>query len=374
MFALHSEIKDYAWGPRDGIAALLGTEPTGGPEAELWVGGHPSAPSRRADDGRALDELIADDPDALLGGRVTENFGPRLPFLLKVLAIGAPLSLQVHPTAGRAVAMAARYTDPYAKPEVLVALRDTWALAGLRPAADARELVALLDRAELGPLLDALDGEDRTTGLRHLLRLDDRRRASVASVAAAGSAAVATAADADPYRWVCHLARLHPGDPMILAPLLCGLHHLAAGEGIFLGPGVPHAYLEGAGVEMMGASDNVLRAGLTPKLVDAAEVDAVLDPTGEAVILGGEPNGPGRRRYRPGVSEIELTRIGAIPGRHVAAPASPAVGVVTSGYVTLSRPTGEGLDLASGGTAFIGVGDPVTVRGSGSLWWGTVAP
>ena len=95
MLLLENPIRAYAWGAPDGLAALVGTPPTGGPEAELWVGTHPGAPSVVAAGehaGRTLAEVIADDPAAWLGEELAAKGLTALPFLLKVLAIGAPLS------------------------------------------------------------------------------------------------------------------------------------------------------------------------------------------------------------------------------------------------------------------------------------------
>src|SRR6478609_11997471 len=101
MYELENVLRPYAWGSPTAIARLLGRPASGGPEAELWIGAHPDSPSTAAgaDDGGplALDALIAGDPDHFLGSESVAAFGPRLPFLLKVLAADHPLSLQVHP-------------------------------------------------------------------------------------------------------------------------------------------------------------------------------------------------------------------------------------------------------------------------------------
>src|SRR4051812_45634180 len=167
MLLLDNPIKDYAWGAVDGMASLVGRPPTGGPEAELWIGAHPVAPSRLADDpSRTLADAIAADPVTLLGRSLAERTDGTLPFLLKVLAIGAPLSIQAHPSAEQAREGFAReeaagvpvdapertYRDASAKPEQLVALVDTWALLGFRRPHEAAALVDGLGLDELRPL------------------------------------------------------------------------------------------------------------------------------------------------------------------------------------------------------------------------------
>src|SRR4051812_3985443 len=167
MYELENVLRPYAWGSRTAIAELLGRPASGGPEAELWIGAHPDSPSAalapvsggrgrhrpEADDGGrlALDTLIAEDPEHHLGSASVAAFGPRLPFLLKVLAAETPLSLQVHPTLSQAREGFAReeaagvdpaapernYKDAFHKPEMIFALTPFEALCGFRPAAQS---------------------------------------------------------------------------------------------------------------------------------------------------------------------------------------------------------------------------------------------
>jgi mannose-6-phosphate isomerase len=280
---LRGPIKDYAWGSRSAIAELQGRPaPSAAPEAELWLGAHPGAPAAvERDGGRiALTEVLAAEPVQWLGRPVLDRFGPRLPFLLKVLAAAAPLSLQAHPDAEQARAGHAaeqarsggrrNYVDPFHKPELLVALGPMEALCGFRdPAASARALAAL-GVPQLRPVLDAL-----TTGpvglaeaVRRLLEWPTAERA--------GLVAAARAADGPDADLVALLAEAYPADPGVLVALLLNRVRLAAGEAIWMPAGNLHAYLRGTGVEVMAASDNVLRGGLTPKHVDVAELLRVL--------------------------------------------------------------------------------------------------
>jgi mannose-6-phosphate isomerase len=152
MRRLENPVRHYPWGSTGAIPHLLGREPDGRPHAELWVGAHPTGPSLLAEQrpGARLDEAIEARPQAMLGAQVAERFGARLPFLMKVLAAGMPLSLQVHPDAEQARAGFAaeeaagvgrdsplrRYRDPFHKPELLVALEPFEALCGFRPPAE----------------------------------------------------------------------------------------------------------------------------------------------------------------------------------------------------------------------------------------------
>ena len=103
MLLLDNPVQTYDWGAVDGLVDLVGVPPSGGPQAELWIGTHPVAPSHLAGQPTTtLAAAIAEDPAAALGPALAEAVGPRLPFLLKVLAIGASLSVQAHPSAAQA--------------------------------------------------------------------------------------------------------------------------------------------------------------------------------------------------------------------------------------------------------------------------------
>jgi mannose-6-phosphate isomerase len=385
VLELSNPVQAYAWGEQNGIAKRTGSEPSGGPEAELWVGAHRLAPSRLVD-GTRLDEAIADDPDRLLGPEVIDAFGPRLPFLLKVLAIGSPLSIQVHPSQSQAEDGFAReeasglpaddprrsYRDPQAKPELLVALEPTWVLAGLRGGAEAAETLRAAGDARLGALAERVAGSpDARDALVHLLTAGREERDELAR----------TAATFDPdderwpeRRWVGRLAAAFPGDPTALAPLLLHVRRLDEGEAIFVPAGVPHAYLHGAAIELMGSSDNVVRGGLTPKHIDTNELVELLAPPGTDITeLAGEPD-DGRRTYRPDAAEIALVR--ARPAdRTMDAPdgRGPALAVATGGDSRVEV-DGDVATLGRGRAVFVPPTERARCRlgGPGTIWWATV--
>lgn len=283
MQLLRSPIRGYAWGSRSVIAALQGRPvPSPEPEAELWIGAHPADPSRLAATGQPLTDLIAQRPDQVLGAPVVSRFGARLPYLLKLLAAEQPLSLQAHPdpaqaAAGYAAEEAAgvprdapyrRYVDRFHKPELLVAVTEFRALCGFREPEASAALLAGLGVPGLSPVVAALADGDLERAARRLL---------TAPEPAELVAAVAGAAGSQPrYRLVGELAERYPGDIGVVVALLLNLVTLAPGEAIFMPAGNLHAYLHGTGVEIMAASDNVLRGGLTPKHVDVPELLRVL--------------------------------------------------------------------------------------------------
>ncbi|WP_129667434.1 mannose-6-phosphate isomerase, class I [Phytoactinopolyspora endophytica] len=285
---LQNPVRSYAWGSPTVIPELLGQEPTGQPQAELWVGAHPGSPSTVAADGRTLDRYIADDPDSTLGTKVTERFGGVLPYLLKILAIERPLSIQVHPTieqaqqgyaaedaAGVALDSPKRsYRDRNHKPEMVVALTEFEALMGFR---DPRELVWLFEEIERAEFDDAAAMLKRDDGLRELVTTWLNLPEAEAQRLVSALIEVARARqDREALRIVARLADTYPGDRGILLASLMIRVPLRPGDAAFVGAGVPHAYLSGVAVEPQASSDNTLRAGLTPKHIDTAEVERIL--------------------------------------------------------------------------------------------------
>jgi mannose-6-phosphate isomerase len=275
MERLVNPIREYAWGSRSVIAALLGRPaPSDGPEAELWIGAHPAAPSilDRPEGPVSLADAIASDPQGTLGAATAAEFGPRLPYLLKMLAAEAPLSLQAHPDARQAAAGYAAgnagYVDQYHKPELLVAVSEFTALCGFRDPKESADLLAVLRVPQLAPVVAALRA-GVPDGLREAVRTlltwpAGQRPALVGAVSTAGSDLAA------------RLAARYPDDPGVVVALLLNHVTLMPGEAIWMPAGNLHAYLRGTGVEIMAASDNVLRGGLTQKRVDVDELLRVL--------------------------------------------------------------------------------------------------
>lgn len=307
MQLLENTVRDYAWGSPTGIPEMIGRTPDGTPAAELWMGAHPSAPSRAG--GSPLDELIAADPARFLGSESLAAFGERLPYLLKLLSAEIPLSVQVHPTraqaqAGFAAEEAAgipvdaperNYRDAWHKPELVYALTDFGALCGLRSRTAVRAALercasAELDddcRASLSALIAALESGEEAEGFAGAVALALRERARFAALADALAAAEipAPAADdaslagsgTDPVETLRIVHRDFPSDPGCIVALMLHRFTLRPGEALALNPGVLHAYLGGFAVEVMASSDNVLRGGLTSKHIDVDELLAVAD-------------------------------------------------------------------------------------------------
>lgn len=393
MDLLECTIQPYAWGSRTAIAELTGRDPTDRPEAEMWMGAHPLAPSRTA--GVSLLERIERAPAAELGSEVVARFGPRLPFLLKVLAAAQPLSLQAHPSPEQARAgfedeerrgvprdaPHRNYKDPSAKPELLCALGPFEALCGFREPHATRALFADLARlgaTELEPhvvWLDGRGGEGLRTAFANILELPRDRGAALAS-----SVLAACQRYTGKYRrecaWAARLGELYPGDVGAVTALFLDHVELQAGDAIYLDAGNLHAYLEGTAIEIMASSDNVLRGGLTPKHVDVPELLRVLsfEPAHVAPIRP-TPIGPHEVAWATPALDFRLSRVDLVEGEQARPERrGPEILLCVDGSARLVRDDGAAaLDLARGAAAFVRADDPgYVVEGAGSVFRATV--
>lgn len=295
---LSNSIQSYAWGSRTALAELRGDRaPTATPEAELWMGAHPLAPSRLAATSQSLPDAIAKAPESFLGAQVLSEHGAKLPFLLKVLAAATPLSLQAHPSLAQAMAGFAadeaagiplsaaqrNYKDRNHKPELLCALSEFWALCGFREVADTIDLLDELSLGELWSYRALLSAEPNESGISKvfsgLMQAPAATQRALAEVTTAACQARAPESTrfADELSWGARIGELYPGDVGVVSALLLNLVRLEPGEAVYLPAGNLHAYLGGTGVEIMASSDNVLRGGLTPKHVNVPELLRVLD-------------------------------------------------------------------------------------------------
>ncbi len=383
MDRLTNTIRPYAWGSTTAIPGLLGIAPTGEPQAELWMGAHPGAPSRidRGAGETSLADVIAADPERELGAAAVAKFGPRLPFLFKILAAGAPLSLQVHPDLEQARAGYAEeerrgipidaphrnYKDPNHKPEMICALTPFDGLCGFRPPLEAAELLAGLEVDSLKPYVDLLHAHPEEAALREMLTavLAADRTEMARTV---GEAAAAAERLGGPYTPYATLVHHFPGDPGVIAAMLLNHVRLQPGEAMFLGAGVPHAYLDGLGIELLANSDNVLRAGLTPKHVDVPELLRIVRfDFGDPAVL--RPEGNGEEVYETPIDEFRLSRFTLAPG---AAPralpdAAPQILLCTTG-----RPQAGETILAPGESVFVPAGEKTELSGTGTVFRATV--
>jgi mannose-6-phosphate isomerase len=343
--------RDYAWGSTTAIAELLGRKASGRPEAEYWLGTHPGSPS------------VIQDP-AAHGGATRLDELTTLPFLLKVLAANGPLSLQAHPTTAQAIEGFARenalgipldapnrnYRDAGHKPELIFALSERFgALCGFRPVEATRALLSALGP---DPTLDAfLVRLQDDTALRPVVEWLLTRTPDVEALIDRLVELAATATQPE-FALLVELAGDYPRDPGIAISLLLNYVVLKPGEALYLPAGNIHMYLHGLGIELMAASDNVLRGGLTPKHVDVAELVAVLDfrPVPVPFLVPERPS-PGLRIFRPDVPDFELVVVSPTDERVQFVPAGQSLLICTDGDVTVTGAVSR-LELARGDSAW----------------------
>ena len=289
------------------------------------MGAHPQAPSVARVGARrmALDRLIAEHPAETLGRAALDGHRATLPFLFKVLGLGKPVSVQAHPTRARAVrgfeaeqragvplgAPHRSYRDRGHKPEVMVALEPMVVLSGIRPLQEIEATLSAAGAGELAALAAPAGREEAAETIRRLLlatlTLDGAAGALLHRRLVDGAAR-----DTAEGALLAELAGHYPGDPTVIAALLLNLVELEPGEALYTPPGRLHAFVSGAGIELMANSDNVLRAGLTSKHVDAGELLAASDlrPAAPARIVP-RPASAAERVYPAPAEEFRLSVI-----------------------------------------------------------------
>ncbi|MBQ3359516.1 MAG: mannose-6-phosphate isomerase, class I [Microbacterium sp.] len=342
--------RDYAWGSGTLLAELEGRAPSGAPEAEVWFGDHPGDPA-----------------DVVGGGTLDAVTGGTLPYLLKLLAAAQPLSIQVHPTLAQAKEGWEResglalddpqrnYRDANHKPELLVALSERFeSLSGLRPVAQTLQLIdALAPTAAVVALRERLSAEGDV--LRDTLEwlLDGSAGEAVDGVIDA----VVTASRGDAGEWsdtlraIARIADTYPGDPGVVVALLMNHLVLRRGEGVFLRAGLLHAYLSGLGVEIMAASDNVLRGGLTPKRIDVPELLSLVD-TAPGLVPVLRPAEEGAiTTYDVPVPDFALRRI-VLDGSPTSVPVDGRTMVLATGGTVRIEGADAAIDLPVGAVAY----------------------
>ena len=382
MDLLRPVVRPYAWGSRTAIAELQGRPvPALGPEAELWVGAHPSAPSGTERAGSTLDALIASDPGRELGSACALRFGGRLPFLLKVLSAERALSIQVHPSRAQAEAGFAaerglarddpcrNYVDDWPKPELLYALTPFEVVAGLRAPADAAGILRALAVDQLQPLVSRLAAATSSSALAGALAavLEWPEPAGLVDAVVAACARLASSGGryADACAAVVRVAADHPGDLGLVALLLMRHEVLQPGQAVFMPAGGLHAYLRGTGIELLANSDNVVRSGLTGKHIDVPELLKLLDPSVSVPVLSPCVLPDGISWFDTPAPEFRLYLIN-VAGPALALPGDgPRILLCLDGACVLRSASGEAIELSRGDSCFVSAAD-ATVHATGS--------
>jgi len=372
VLRLHGAVQHYAWGGCDFIPGLLGIANNERiPFAELWMGAHPkgSATANVAGIDVPLDRLIAEAPDKILGSATSALFGGRLPYLFKVLDVAKMLSIQAHPTKNQAEegfahenaagidlqASGRNYKDDNDKPEVAVALTEFWMLHGFRPLEQIAEMFRTVP--ELHSIVpdfpEKLGHTENTVQARRALLQDlyhavmttpQDRIDLLLNTLITRLARTDTSDKNDPGHWAARASETFCPvgghcDRGIFSIYLLNLVHLRPGQGTYQPAGTLHAYLEGATVELMANSDNVLRGGLTSKHVDAQGLMRILSfDSGLPVLVTGIPAGASERAYQTSSDEFQLSSINLESGTQYLGNAAqgPDTIIVLSGSATLA--------------------------------------
>lgn len=384
---LKGRARHYDWGSPTVIPNMLGMTADGKPWAELWLGAHPKTSATV--EGIPLDKLIADDPHNSLGPKTLSKFG-RLPFLMKVLAVERPLSLQVHPSEDQAqtgfereqalgIPLDARnrsFRDCFHKPELVCSVTPFEILCGFRDISATLALLDTLAVTELNPIRDILHDNPSPDGIRDVIRwllklhktevskvLDPVLKVCAETITKI-SKTVENKALRRLLATVVDLGNQHPDDAGVIMALLLNHIVLNPGEALFVDTGTPHCYLHGTAIEAMACSDNVLRGGLTNKHTD---IDALLD------IVNTKPELPEIQKpekneitttYDSRVSDFSLTKVETELDRSTLVAGGPSILLCTDGYVTAN-----GFDLRRGQSAWIDFSEPsIRLTGQGTVF------
>lgn len=352
-------VKDYAWGNLDFIPSLIGGY-SGRQQAEYWMGTHKNG------------EAVLED-----GRMLSEYAGHDLGFLLKILAIDNPLSIQCHPNKRqaaegwrreaklRAEGAEVNYQDPNQKAEAFIALSPVLAMCGFQPLSSIKDnLRSFVPDGwkdlepfssscwELYSALYSLSFEKKGAVLRELShKVPESDGLSMLSVSGV----------------IRRCLSLYPDDIGCLFPLILNMVRLDPGEGVFLEPGVLHAYCYGNGVEIMTASDNVLRGGLTHMRMDMAELRriAVFEQYNASKCKTAIDEA-GRTEYIFPCDDFKLVRIGA--GDYNVRGEEESVGIVVDGHVIVETSSGR-MELMKGQSLYIPGNLEYRIHSEGSAYF-----
>ena len=384
MQKLINSVQNYAWGSKTALTDLYGiANPNNLPMAELWMGAHPKSSSKIEDasgQARSLRDVIDADKAALLGDKVAQRFG-ELPFLFKVLCADQPLSIQVHPNkqaseigfakenaAGIPLDAAERnYKDPNHKPELVFALTPFLAMNAFR---EFSEIISLLQPVAgahnaIAHFLENPNAEALSQLFASLLNMQGEEKSHALAVLKAAL----ESQQGEPWETIRLIAQFYPDDSDLFSPLLLNVVKLNPGEAMFLFAETPHAYLQGVALEVMANSDNVLRAGLTPKYIDIPELVAnvkfVAKPAAELLT---QPVKNGAELDFPiPVEDFAFSLHDLSQTETTIAQESAAILFCVEGEATLHKGE-QHLVLKPGESAFVAANEsPVSVSGTGRL-------
>jgi mannose-6-phosphate isomerase len=368
LIRIQGQTKNYDWGSKDLIPNYFGIPESKEKIAEIWFGTHPRG------------ESVSDPGDVPL----SKLIGKRLGFLVKLLSASKSLSIQVHPNKiqaqqgfekehnlGISLDDPARvYKDSSHKPETLIALTQFHALCGFRPRAELTQVFTSFGRSESEFKVLAQEissGEPLELIFKSLIGNTSLVKRFLQTVPA-------TQADSLAQRGrdlVANLLEQYPGDTGALVALMLNEVELSSGEAIFLPAGNVHAYLSGLGLEVMAASDNVLRCGLTPKHIDVAELLKIADFRElKNPKIAPKKLAEGLVEYPVDVADFRVYRA-EVSGKNILADIdlpSSAIVVCTAGEVAVSTSLNEREVLSKQHVVYVAGAKKISLSGSGTVF------
>ena len=387
---LKNTVQEYDWGSHTAIPRLLGNAyPSDKPQAEMWMGAHPKAPSFVLYDHQwiSLSDLIRTYPAEILGYDIAEKFNNALPYLFKVLAADKPLSIQAHPDRAAAeqgylreealkIPMNAyhrNYKDNNHKPECICSLTPFWALKGFRPVSEILSFMKILFPESPPKEVQILQSRPDAGGLENffhaLMTLSREQKKKWVQHAVEISNNISNRSPE--FDWIIRLNRHYSEDIGVLSPVLLNLVCLKPGEAMYLGAGELHAYLEGTGIELMANSDNVLRGGLTPKHIDIDELLTVLhfEERNPEILTPAELN-EAESQYVTPAEEFRLSRITVSENMNYSGPEKRSAEILLciEGNAAVTNLI-DHLHIRKGNSVFIPAAAPAyTISGTATLY------
>jgi len=382
IYKLKKTIQEYAWGSKTFIPELIGFKNNENkPQAELWMGAHPKASSQILIDDEIipLKEMIQKNPAKFIGSEVASNFNNRLPFLFKVLAAGQPLSIQSHPNLEQAkigfdkenkagIPLSApfrNYKDDNHKPELICALTSFDAMCGFRDVNEIVDLLHYLDLIKILPEAKELQKNPSEKTLEKLfsalMNSSSKEKAEFVDslVQEVSIKKPRTENENLVFDWIIKLSQKYPADIGIFSPILLNVIRLQSGEALYLDARILHAYLNGAGIEIMANSDNVLRGGLTHKHVDVPELLKILTfKNGKVNIIRPEQKGMNEFVFKTPVREFELSflKISEKTDFKIKEIKCPQILLCTKGNSEIFWDSNKNLTVKKGESIFISAG------------------
>ena len=370
VFKLYNQVKNYEWGSPDLLPQFLDIENGGGiPYAEMWMGTNGGAPSKICmSDDKAQDLL---------------NLSGDIPFLLKIIAVEKPLSIQAHPNKEQAAkgfqreeelkillkSPSRNYKDPNHKPEILCALSPFTLMAGFRKPDEIyrslEEFVKVIPQLKevFAPMFRALKTDMLGVFFRILFYFSKLELEYITKLVNEVSVHDTGCVSLQQWQLIKKFAVLYPNEIAILSPLYLNYFTIQPGQAVFIPAGILHSYVSGFGVELMANSDNVLRCGLTPKYTDIPELTSILKFVSfmPPVIT---PDSSSWFCYQTPCDDFLLALMRVQGGEKLFPEKGPAVCIVTEGELLT-----DGLKFKKGESFFIPKDAPsVSFTGNFSLY------